>query len=167
VSLSGHMAEPSQKGAEKASLHPKKLLNGGVDPSVGASTQIKKGQVLNPKGRPKGSKSLSTLIQQMMTDEDFETLIPDPQHGFREFKGAAAKAIIEGAMIRAIQGDLKAADWLAKYGYGTKVEVDATITEGPIPLLAGVAPAGLLVIEDDDDGGTAQADDSADEDQQS
>ncbi|PPG60275.1 hypothetical protein C5C57_05595 [Rathayibacter sp. AY1C5] len=134
---------------------------------MGKATQIKKGQVLNPKGRPKGSKSLSTLIQQMMMDENFETLLPDPQTGWKEFRGAPARAIVTAAMLRAVQGDLKAADWLAKYGYGTKVEIDATITEGPIPLLAGVAPEGPLVIEDDDDGGTAQADDSADEDQQS
>jgi hypothetical protein len=129
---------------------------------VSKATRFKPGQSGNPAGRPKGSRNLSMLIQQIMMDEEFETLIPDPQTGWREFKGAAAKAIIQGAMIRAIQGDLKVAEWLAKYGYGTKVEIDATITEGPIPLLAGVAPGGPLVIEDDDDGGTAQADDSAD-----
>lgn len=89
--------------------------------------------------------------------------------GGRSSRLRRPKRIVQTAMIRAIQDDLKAAEWLAKYGYGTKVEVevDATIHEAPIPLLAGLAPAGPLVIEDDDDGGTAQADDSADEDQQS
>lgn len=160
------MADPAT-GDQQASTQPQKLLTNGVSPDVGAATQFKPGQSGNPAGRPKGSKNLSTLIQNMLMDEEFTTMLPDARDGWKEFKGAPAKAIVHTAMIRAIQGDLKAAEWLAKYGHGTKVEVDATIHEAPIPLLAGLAPAGPLVIEDDDDGGTAQADHSADEDQQS
>ncbi|MEI4745892.1 terminase small subunit [Rhodococcus erythropolis] len=51
------------------------------------------------------------------------------------------------------------------WGWKDRQEVDHTTKDQPIPLLAGIAPAALVV--EDDDGGTAQADDSADEDQQS
>ncbi|WMM74456.1 terminase small subunit [Rhodococcus pyridinivorans] len=50
-------------------------------------------------------------------------------------------------------------------GWKDRQEVDHTTKDQPIPLLAGLAPAELVV--EDDDGSTAQADDSADEDQQS
>lgn len=59
----------------------------------------------------------------MMNDEDFATLLPDPRDGWKEFKGAPAKAIVMTAMIRAIQGEKESREWLAKYGYGTKVEL--------------------------------------------
>ncbi|TDX78618.1 DNA-packaging protein gp3 [Rathayibacter sp. PhB151] len=52
-------------------------------------------------------------------------------------------------------------DWSDKHA------IDHTSGDMPIPLPAGLATPGPLVIEDDDDGRTAQADDSADEDQQS
>lgn len=48
-------------------------------------------------------------------------------------------------------------DWADKH------EVDHTTKDQPIPLLAGLAPA-TLVVEDDEDGGTAPADDSSNED---
>ncbi|WP_336874392.1 terminase small subunit [Rhodococcus qingshengii] len=50
-------------------------------------------------------------------------------------------------------------------GWKDRQEVDHTTKDQPIPLLAGIAPATLVV--EDDDGGTAPADDSADKDQQS
>lgn len=53
------------------------------------------------------------------------------------------------------------------WGWKDRQEIDHTSKDQAIPLLAGLATAGPLVIEDDDDGRTAQADDSADEDQQS
>ncbi|WOI85983.1 terminase small subunit [Rhodococcus qingshengii] len=52
------------------------------------------------------------------------------------------------------------------WGWKDRQEVDHTTKDQPIPLLAGIAPA-ALVVEDEDDGGTASADDSANEDQQS
>jgi hypothetical protein len=98
----------------------------------------------------------------MLNDEDFEAWLPDAKAGFTAFKGAPAIAIIKAAIIRAATGDLKAADWLAKYGYGTKIEMDLDVKQAPVPLLIGLAPATLTVLDDDEDepdGGDTPADD--------
>lgn len=102
---------------------PKKLLNGGVDPAVGQATQFQPGQSGNPDGRPPGRKSLSAWIQEMLNDESFTALLPDPRHGYKEFKGRPVEAIIQTAMVRALVGEKESREWLAKYGYGTKIDV--------------------------------------------
>lgn len=88
------------------------------------STQFKPGQSGNPAGKPKGALHLTTHIQNMLNDEDFTTYLADARDGWKEFKGAPIKAIVQTAMIKAIQGDDKAREWLAKYGYGQKLEVE-------------------------------------------
>lgn len=93
-------------------------------------TQFKKGQPGGP-GKPKGTKHISTWIQDMLNDEEFEMLIPDKVEGWRKEKGAPIKAIVRTALIKAQSGDQKWADWLAKYGYGQKV-VHANDTENPL-----------------------------------
>lgn len=76
--------------------------------------------------KKKGSKHISTWIKEMLEDEEFEAILVNPKGGFIEFKGAPLKAIIETARFRAALGDVKWAEWLAKYGYGStlKVEID-------------------------------------------
>lgn len=122
----------TKSGGKQA--RPKKLLNNKIDPVVGKATQFKKGQSGNPAGKPKGTISLSTRIQRLMNDEEFMTWIPDRRDGWREYKGAPAEAIINALMLRAIAGDIRAADWLAKYGWGTKVEVSGP-EGGPVKTL--------------------------------
>lgn len=151
-------------GSEQAGAG-EKLLKSGAPVSVGKATQFKKGQSGNPAGRPEGRLNLSTHIQNLLNAEDFETWLPDPQQGWKEFKGVPMKAIISTAITRAIAGDMKAMDWIAKYGYGTRIDLDVTSDDKPIPLLMGLAPS-RLIVEDTDDGGPATADDSADKDQQ-
>lgn len=92
-------------------------------PEVGADTQFQPGQSGNPAGKPKGSKHLSTWIQELLNDETFEATI---QQGLRivEFKGAPIEAIVKAQMTRALNGDVKAFESLAKFGYGTKTEVE-------------------------------------------
>lgn len=94
-------------------------------------TQFKPGQSGNPNGLPKGTKHISTWIQEMLNDETFDNVIED-QNGKRvEFKGAPLKAIIMTAVVKANKGDNRWADWLAKYGYGTKVQL-SNDPENPI-----------------------------------
>lgn len=112
---------------DSGNTQAEKLLKSGVPVSVGKATQFKPGQSGNPAGPKPGYKHLSTHIQEMLNDEEFTTYLADARDGWKEYKGAPVKAIVKTAMLKAIQGDTKAADWLAKYGYGTKVEVDGNL----------------------------------------
>lgn len=69
----------------------------------------------------KGSKHISTWIQELMEDEEFEATI---QQGLKivEYKGAPIKAIIKAQMQKAINGDTKAFDSLGRYGWSQKIE---------------------------------------------
>jgi hypothetical protein len=71
--------------------------------------------------KPKGSKHLSTWIQELMTDDGFEATILDAKNGFTNYKGAPIKAVIQVAIIKAVDNDAKAREWLAKYGYGHEI----------------------------------------------
>jgi hypothetical protein len=77
----------------------------------------------NPAGNHKRTKHLSTWIQDLLNDEEFEAQILE---GYKivDFKGAPIKAIIKAQMIKALNGDVKAFESLAKFGYGTKTEVE-------------------------------------------
>lgn len=120
-----YMAEAKKKPKTggKQAAKPKKMLANGLDPSVGKATQFKPGQSGNPAGKPQGTKHLSTWIQEMMNDENFHALLPDPRDGWKEFNGRPVEAIIKTAMVRALAGEKESREWLAKYGYGTKIDV--------------------------------------------
>lgn len=102
-----------------------------TDPSVGEDTQFKPGESGNPSGKPKGTKHVATWIQEMLNDEGFEALLADPKEGWKTYKGAPMKAIVQVMAIKAMGGDVKAFDVLSKYGWGTKM-VHANDPESPI-----------------------------------
>jgi hypothetical protein len=85
-------------------------------------TEWRKGQSGNPSGRPKGSKNLSTWIQELLNDEDFR--LDNFMFNGKTFSGAPIKAIITVGIMNALQGDYKWADWLAKRGYGNDISYD-------------------------------------------
>lgn len=93
-------------------------------PFPNKDTQFKKGVSGNPAGLPKGTKHISTWIQEMSQDEDFTTWLNDVKEGFIEYKGAPLKAIIKTTLNKAVAGDKDAREWLAKYGW--KKEIDVT-----------------------------------------
>ena len=80
----------------------------------------KKGEVRNPKGKPKGTIHLSTHIQNMLNDPDFELKMKDGSI----FKGAPIAAIIKTAVAKSMGGDTRAMEWLAKHGYGDKLTLE-------------------------------------------
>lgn len=82
-----------------------------------------KGDIRNPNGRGKGTKNLSTLIQELLNDEEFEANLLDSKKGMIAFKGAPVKAIILATRHQAINGDKDAREWLAKYGWGNKLQL--------------------------------------------
>lgn len=93
-------------------------------PFPNKDTQFQPGQSGNPKGKLKGTKHISTWIQDLLNDEEFQTYVPDARDGFKEFKGAPMKAIVKAMTIKAITGDVKAFDALAKYGYGQNIKME-------------------------------------------
>lgn len=90
-----------------------KPFNKGADPRRGS--------------KPKGSKHLSTWIQELLNDEGFEIGMLDSNRGYILYKGAPIKAIVGVAIQRALndpKDGIKWATWLATFGYGRKVEVE-------------------------------------------
>jgi hypothetical protein len=91
------------------------------------------GQSGNPAGKPKGTKHLATWIQELMEDEDYIRKIASG----RTIKEAPIKAIVSTLMLKALEGDLRAFDLLAKYGYGIKHDVTTKDQAFPFPILSG------------------------------
>lgn len=86
--------------------------------------QFQPGQSGNPEGQAKGTIHLSTHIQNMLNDPEFELLLEDKRDGWKKYDGVPIKAIITIAVRKSAAGDTKWAEWLAKYGYGQKFEVE-------------------------------------------
>jgi len=97
-------------------------------PHGGSLTPFQPGQSGNPKGRQKGYKHISTWIEELLNDEKFEANILDSKLGLVEYKGAPVKAIVSVAIQKALNDPKtgqKWADWLAKYGYGSKLQLSS------------------------------------------
>lgn len=89
--------------------------------------RFKKGESGNPNGAPKGTKHLSTHIKHLLHSKRFIKhiqLADDLSETIKRYEGTPIQAILEVFAIRAIQGDVKAAELLFKYGYGTKLDID-------------------------------------------
>lgn len=103
------------------------------------------GQSGNPNGRPKGRRSLSTIIRDILEDEINWDLLPADQaqqlsERFKTKKGW--EALVYVAVEKALQGDSQAREWLRKAGYGDKL--DLTSDEKPLPIL------GVLGVQEND-----------------
>jgi hypothetical protein len=72
----------------------------------------------NPSGRPKGSVNLSSRIRNYL--ETTQTLTYDN----KQWRGEPLELLIGIYTQKAIDGDLKAATWLAKFGYGTRIDTE-------------------------------------------
>lgn len=78
----------------------------------------------------KGSKHLSTYIQEALTDENFELKLKDGSI----LKEMPIKAIIKTAVAKSVSGDTRAMEWLAKHGYGNLVRIEI---DDPLDKLLG------------------------------
>lgn len=92
--------------------------------SGNSATVFVSGKSGNPKGRPKGSINLSTHIKNILNDPNFETKLSDGS----VIVTTPIEAIVKAMCMKAISGDCKAAEWLAKYGYAN----DDKSSEKPI-----------------------------------
>lgn len=95
----------------------------------------KPGQSGNPKGKPKGSKHLSTRIQDMLEDEAFKQKLSNGTL----LEGAPVEVLIRALITKAAEGDLKAFDLLGKYGYGNKVDITTDYEKLPTPIYGGLS----------------------------
>lgn len=93
----------------------------------------------------KGSKHLSTYIQEALTDENFELKLKDGSI----LKEMPIKAIIKTAVAKSVSGDTRAMEWLAKHGYGNLVRIEV---DDPLDKLLT-----KFGIEGDDAGKTEEA----------
>lgn len=85
----------------------------------------KKGEVRNPNGKPKGTKHLSTIIQELVDDIDWSlTSLKNKDELAKKYGKNGVKAMAHVAFSKAMAGDTRAMDWLAKYGWGNKVTHD-------------------------------------------
>lgn len=101
------------------------------------ATQFKPG---NPGGgRPKGTRSLSTIIRELTENPpDWDKLpLKGKEEMAEKFKNKSAwEAIVYVAMGQALAGDQQAREFLGKRGYGDKLDI--TSDHKPLPIL-GVA----------------------------
>lgn len=86
-------------------------------------TPFPKGTSGNPKGRPKGIKNWSTVVQQLLADENLidKVVTTKPAYWNELPTKNAANAIVISMIIKAMQGQKDAAEWLRKSGYGDKL----------------------------------------------
>lgn len=95
---------------------------------AGKKTRFKPGVVTNPNGVPKGTKHINTWIQELLGDENFETVVTDAKKGIVDYKGAPLKAILMAQMHLALHSRdesvrIKATDLLLKHGWSQKQEI--------------------------------------------
>lgn len=88
---------------------------------------FKKGQSGNPKGRPKGIKNWSTVVQHILADEKLldKVVKSKPSYWDELPTKNGANAIVVAMMINAMAGDEKAANWLRRAGFGDKLTVES------------------------------------------
>lgn len=86
--------------------------------------KFQKGESGNPAGRPVGTKSLSTLIREL-EDVDWElTSLKSKTELSQKYGKSGMRALVYVAFSKAMSGDVKAMEWLAKHGYGEKIKLE-------------------------------------------
>lgn len=95
----------------------------------------KPGQSGNPDGKPKGTKHVSTWIQELLNDEAFTATVNS-----KRYKGVPIKAMVKAQIILAMDGDTRAFDVLLKHGWG-KLDPEMEIPPNPIQFICNVPTA--------------------------
>lgn len=94
------------------------------------NTNLKKwepGQSGNPAGRPKGSKNWSTVVKGLLEDDKLLAKLKKSGlycNSSSTSAKTASEAIGIAILVKALEGDVKAAEWLRKTAYGDKVEIE-------------------------------------------
>lgn len=83
----------------------------------------KPGQSGNLMGKPKGTKHISSWIRELLNDEDFKGTIYS-KGAIIEYHGAPIRAIVQAQIQLAMDGNQKAFELLAKYGFSMNLEIN-------------------------------------------
>lgn len=106
---------------------------------AGANTQFPPGQSGNPAGKPKGARSLSTIIRNLLEGEDdfnWELLPDNPAELKKKYENTVPfEAIVYVASGQAMRGDQAAREWLRKAGYGDKLDINPVLPPGAVSIL--------------------------------
>ena len=84
-----------------------------------------KGVSGNPKGRPKGSKNFSTVVREILSNEELLDKVSKSKPAYYDYlpEKNGLNAVAMAMLIKAISGDKQAADWLVKTGWGDKLDI--------------------------------------------
>ncbi len=75
----------------------------------------------------KGSKHLSTIIQELAEDIDWDkTTLKNKDELKAKYGKNGFKAVAYVALTKAMTGDVRAMDWLAKHGYGSTLNLNVS-----------------------------------------
>lgn len=106
---------------------------------AGQATQFPPGVSGNPAGKPKGTRSLSTIIRDLLEGEqDFNwALLPDNSNDLKKKYESVVpfEAIVFVASGQAMRGDQAAREWLRKAGYGDKLDINPVLPPGAVSIL--------------------------------
>lgn len=96
----------------------------------------RKGEIRNPKGKTKGVKNWSTIVRQLLADEEFADKILNKKPGWWDSlpNKNLGMAIAAAMMQNALAGNPKAAEWIRKTGFGDKLDI--TSDDRPIVPIA-------------------------------
>lgn len=94
----------------------------------------------NSPGRPVGSKSWSTVVKQLLEDEElFNQLLASMERKPKWLETTSTKSLMQAITIaqslKALGGSHFSAEWVRKTGYGDKIDITSngeTITAQPI-----------------------------------
>lgn len=83
------------------------------------------GESGNPKGKPKGIQSWSTLVRELLEDAGLADKLLAKKPGWWDTlpQKNAGNAVVIAMIINAMGGDVKAATWLRRTGYGDKLDI--------------------------------------------
>lgn len=93
----------------------------GVDNLKPFSQDDDRASQAGKKSSNKGQPHISTHIKNLLNDPDFS--IDNWKNSGEKYKDVPIKAIITVAIEQSIKGDKNWAEWLAKHGYGTNIDI--------------------------------------------
>lgn len=121
-----------------------KQLNNLIDPSEAGKLG----------GRPKGSRNWSTVVQNLLDDEElFNTLVDNMERKPRWLEPTGTKTLMQAVTvaqaIKAMGGSHFSAEWLRKTGWGDKIDLTSngeTIKIEPV-VVSQIKPRNIIDAE--------------------